>query len=140
MAGVHGLPDEDPVVKNLRTRFTQAHSPTADDLLNKEFDCKIFLSIKSNFSRYTETISFKRFDGLYISDSDMALVDNGDELIGVGKFEHLIYYKAYRISKNNEILIEGSSPTKYSVHLIPIADTGNSKADVYMYGVCIQKN
>mgnify|MGYP003574927886 CR=1 FL=1 len=144
-AGITGLPSEDPIVKNLRTRFEQAKSPTSEDLLNKTFVCKVRRATKGDFSSDNSNLSFLAHDGMYIQASqskktnNMLMVDNGKEVIGVTAFDNYVGYEAIRVTENGDLISEWSvTKDRPSEQLAPLADAGEGTA-VISYTVCVEK-
>ncbi len=146
-ASMKGLPSEDPIIKNLRTRFEKAKSPKAEDLLNKSFSCNGRKATKGDFSSdLSIEKSFQSHDGMYIQISSgtksdaLLMVDNGKEIIGVTKFGAYVGYEALRITENGDLLTEWSvTKDKPEEQLEPIAESGEGTA-VISYGVCVVKH
>ena len=146
-AGIKGLPSEDPIVKNLRTKFEKAKSPNAENVLNKTFTCKGRIATKGNFdSDMDQEKSFRTHDGMYVQVSTgtksdaMLMVDNGKEIIGVTKFGSYVGYEALRVAENGDLLSEWSvTKDKPEEQLAPIAEAGEGTA-VISYGVCVIKH
>jgi hypothetical protein len=110
----YGTPDEDPIVANLRMRFTDGKEPPLDYLLGKVFRCKEMISRRGNFKKndYKSFLSFERFDGFIVakqSESHMHNIlyaFNGSELIGVNKVGADIVYDAYRVDSDGFLVSE----------------------------------
>jgi hypothetical protein len=144
-AGVLGIPDEDPIVANLRTRFREGVEPKAGYLLKHAFKCKEMAATRGDFSKkdYPYELRFEEFDGFLIAVQASTNMDkilyifNGKELIGSNKFSDVVVYDAYRVDSKGFLISEYSSVNERSnAELAPISF---SKGKVQTYTLCIPK-
>lgn len=142
-AGVEGLPDEDPIVKNLRDRFEKARTPKAKDILGKTFSCKSMSAMKGYFKKYDikSKLSFEAFDGFYIVSypgikmDQHYLVDTGSELLGNTDEPQ---YDSYRIDENGYLLNEWTGSYYPDMTILPPITRGIPEDQmVVSYGICV---
>lgn len=140
-AGTKGLPSEDPVVKSLRTRFLKSVSPTAADLLKKNFHCRGSSAIKGDFQSTLEfKTSFESHDGMFLQDFSSSkrpvlMADNGKEVLGVISDKPLVF-EAIRATAKGDLIIEWSKLSKSVLDVEAIADIGESTM-IFAYFVCV---
>lgn len=137
--GTHGLPEQDPVVKNLRERFKDAVVPDIHNLLGKKFECLTISATKDHFyqSKYTTKMSFRSFDGLVIMEdalTDTVLASNGKELTGnYGLFTEDPNLYSIRETSSGDLIIEETQddPGLEKVAAKAISNGGKGRALVY---------
>lgn len=142
-----GMPDEDPIVASLRTRFETATEPTNEYLSKHTFKCKEMNSSRGDFYKTKDYVNlwFEEFDGLqvihqeYSIMSDLPFVSNGNELIGTTRSGRgYIVYEAYRVDSKGFLISEFSEDNEEnkSLELLPLS---SSKGKVASYTICVTK-
>ena len=148
LAGPVGRPDQDPIVAQLRERYSKASQPNMDIVQSKTYTCTGYMAVRDNFKKDYKDMKahFTLFDGIYTfktdqaSDLDMVLSDK--ELIGNKKSTVLGYdfngTMAIRRDKEGYLLLEWSvhKDKKQADMLEPITVL-KEIANVISYGVCV---
>ena len=139
-AGTYGLPDQDPIVKILREKYSTAKQPTIAQLqIGKSWDCKGFNSFKDNFSNFgsQNMLKFAQYDGLILNESSGAHADymafTGSELAGLRTTDRGSFY--IRAATDGDLIIENTSKTGVTKSN-GVASISNGSLYVYSYLIC----
>lgn len=145
-AGTLGLPEQDPVVANLRDRFHNGTAPQENDLLDKSFKCKEMSAQKDIFRKIdlTNEIDFSSFDGFLVLNAKETaangthLVNNGTEMIGA---TYAGNYLSFRMDENGFLIGEWLiTPVSENTTTLEPQSHGISKNfKVSTYLICVQK-
>lgn len=139
-----GHPAEDNYIKDLRTRFQNAHKPLEDDLYELVFNCEGRNATKGDFNsdlivddlRFFRTIGYLPFaDARNFRLDDHALVSLSSSYVGYIQTKESEEYIAFRVGSRGELLIESSVRSDAANTLKPIVRYPQNYS-VKSYGVC----
>ena len=136
-ASTPGLPEQDPVVQDLRSRFAKGSVPDREKLLESSFKCKSFDSRKDKYEIRSFSLSFSAFDGLLHTTTikpKIYFVNNGYEFIGTSDKGNFL---SLRVDTDGNLIGEWTNNKSELVTLDPLAHNIPETQKVKDYILCI---
>ena len=143
LSALAGLPSEDAYIKNLRSRFANAHIPQEEDIYDSVFSCQGRKAKAGDFNadfvikelRFYRTIGYLPFvDADDFRLDDRSMVRFNSAFVGYLNSKKGEEYIALRVGPKGELLFESSivssQPGLKSVIRYP------NKAIAQSYGIC----